>query len=118
MEDDSLEVCDELRNVSEGDSVSLIVKDFDESEDEMTLDAECYKINTHSHMGEHGSTDETELWFLIKSPHNTEKRECTVSVVDGHTTFQTQEDPYPNQSPLYDETEGDKLGHVAGVSPQ
>lgn len=116
MGEDPVAVCEELRDINESDAVSLVVKDFDESENEMTLDAECYKINTHSHMDENGLVDETEIWLLVESPDTKEKRECTVSINDGHTGFRMQEDPYPNQSPLFDETDGDELGYVASAS--
>jgi len=97
------ENCADVRNIEEGDNVTL-------ETEERTLDVECTKVVRSSMLCDPEVVRQTNRWHF-----DTDERELMVQVVDGLRRFESQE-PYPHHSPLcVFEEGGESLGYIESV---
>jgi hypothetical protein len=101
MDEDTPDLCEDLRNVTEGDDVLLTTE-----EDRFT--ATVTSIITHHSTDPDVVRETTSIWF------DQEGAECMVQVTDGLTRFEWEDD-YPRHTPLYDETNDESLGYITDV---
>ena len=99
---DSPPLCDDLRNVTEGDDVTLT------TDDEGDLRATCISRSKHNDPDPEKVREYTTLNF------EQEGAECIVQITDGLKSFEW-ETPYPRHTPLYDEDNKVTLGYITGV---
>ena len=99
---DSPPLCDDLRNVNEGDDVTLT------TDDESDLRATCTSRSKRNDPDPDKVREYTTLRF------EQEGAEWLVQITDGLKSFEWEAE-YPRHTPLYDEYNEVGLGYITGV---
>ena len=102
MAEDAPDLCADLRNVREGDDVTLTTEEHD------ALPATC--INRQNWNDQ--DPDKVREYTMLRFEQ--EDSECVVQITDGLRSYEW-ETPYPRHTPLYDETNSVGLGHITAV---
>ncbi len=100
-EDDAPDLCEDLRNVDEGDDVTLTTT-------EDTFMAKCVSRDSHDDPDPDKVREYTTLRF------EQEGAECMVQITDGLRSFEWEAE-YPRHTPLFDEDNEVSLGHITEV---
>ena len=102
MDEDAPDLCADLRNVREGDDVTLTTEEHDR------LPAVCTSRSKVNDPDPEKVREYTTLKF------EQEGAECIVQITDCLKSFEW-ETPYPRHTPLYDEDNEVTLGYITGV---
>lgn len=102
MAEDSPDLCEDLRNVREGDDVTLTTTEHE------ALPATCTERDNWNDQDPEVVREYTVLRF------EQEGTECMVQITDGLKRFEWEAE-YPRHTPLFDETSEISLGHITGV---